>query len=221
MAGVRFGEHFELTLSSLLGLSKYKPFVPEGCCLCGDYVCSCIRPHITSCFSKFCMTQLNSVQMGWKWGSGLSVTPLCSLPCVLWYESELSLCVCIFCYFASSLVSKTTFRTSLQIPYSLERNWPLPFQSANNLSHSFFSFTAFGKESSLKKTKTKNKTMNHLLEKDEQHARIVFFLVSIWDEKQGWWWEMSISCSLTCMVWRGNHELWSQRDLGTKSGSTT
>lgn len=63
---------------------------------------------------------------------------LCSLACGLWYESELFLQVFIFCYFASRLVSKTTFRTSHQTPCSLERNWPLPFQCVNNCSHSFF-----------------------------------------------------------------------------------
>lgn len=169
---VRFGEHFGLKLSSLLDWDRHKLFVSGGCCLYDQCICSCITPHAWPLLFRTLMKRLEPVQMGWKWGLWSTVTLLCPLVCVLWCESELSLWVSLFCYLASSLVFKTTFRTSHQALYSAKGNWLFPFQSATNIS-----FIAFEKESSFLKI-----SINHLF----KHAwNFLLFLVSLQDEKGG------------------------------------
>lgn len=134
-------ECFDLKLSSLLGSSRYRLFVPGGGRLCEDCICSCVVPHISSCLSKVRRSRLESLHVVCREGLWSLCPSLCSLACGLWRGSELSLWVSVFCYCASSLVSKTTFRTSHPTPYSLERNWPLSCQSVNNFPQSFFIYT--------------------------------------------------------------------------------
>lgn len=183
MAWIRPGEHFELKLSSLLGLSKYKPSVPESCCRCGDYMCSCIIPHVTTCFSKFCMTQLESAQVGWKWGLWVLLPVLCAPPWHVYCDRKVS-CLCEFAYSVTlPVVWFPKQRSELLIKLHVHlKEIGLSLSNLLIIFHKFFfSFTAFEKESSLKKKPT---TMNHLLEKYEQHAQIfLFFPVSICDEK--------------------------------------
>lgn len=75
----------------------------------------------------------------YKWaesgGSGFSVTPLCSL-CVCYGMRVGCLCEFAFPVTLRAVWFPAVFRTSHQTSYSLERNWPLPFQSANHLSPS-------------------------------------------------------------------------------------
>lgn len=124
-------------------------------------------PHVSSGLWKFCRKRLESVHIGYKKGLWSSFCYfLCSQACGLWYGSESSLQVFIFCYFASGLVSKTSFRTSHQTPHTLERNWPLPFQCVNNFSHSFFHLMIWEGNFNFKTS------INHLLEKYEHHAWI-------------------------------------------------
>lgn len=178
MVWLRIREYFHLNPSSLLGSHREKPFVPGGGWLCEGCACYLTSPP----------TSLRSAGKYWNqctWSESRGLAFLLSPfipPRAPWHvecgRKVSCLWVFVFCYFASRLVSKTTCRTSHQTPCSLERNWPLPFQSVNNFSSTFFLWHHLRRKFLKSLQTTCERNMNTTLK-----FSYMLFPVPTWNEK--------------------------------------